>query len=265
MSNLDRFKSDLARVRSTALEMKLDLLYRAMQKENKLPPDKAEGAKKIFQSFERKYQGWYTEAHAVIKQLLPDRLAEFVALYQPDLKRKEVNALNYRIQDWLNGTRSAKDPLHNRQYFADFSITSMNFNTQFEILESVQSRFESSLHDIRQLVRAELFDSELDAARELAAKGFLRGAGAVAGVVLEKHLGQVCRNHNLVAKKQHPTISEFNDMLKAGSAIDIPQWRHIQRLGDIRNLCDHNKDRPPKAEEVAELIDGVDKAAKTLF
>jgi len=51
----------------------------------------------------------------------------------------------------------------------------MRFNTQIEILKSVQARFESSLFDVAQLVRADLFDSELDSARELAKNGFLRG------------------------------------------------------------------------------------------
>ena len=56
-----------------------------------------------------------------------------------------------------------------------------------------------------------------------------------------------------------------NDALKEGGVIDIPQWRFIQRLGDLRNLCDHNKDREPTKDEVAELIDGVDKLTKTVF
>ena len=70
----------------------------------------------------------------------------------------------------------------------------MRFNTQLKILESVRTRFDTSLFDIAQLVRADLFDSELDAARELAKNGFLRGAGAIAGVILERHLAQVCAN-----------------------------------------------------------------------
>lgn len=106
----------------------------------------------------------------------------------------------------------------------------MQYKTQLEILESVQSRFDSSLHDIAQLVRADLFDSELDSARELANSGFLRGAGAIAGVVLEKHLGEVCQNHNVVSRKQHPTISDFNDLLKNASVIDVPVWRRFSAL-----------------------------------
>src|SRR5690606_2284536 len=133
------------------------------------------------------------------------------------------------------------------------------------ILKSAQARFESTLLDIRQLVQADLFDSELDAATELVKKGFLRAAGAVAGVVLEKHLAQVAQNHNIKTRKKHPSISDFNDLLKNGAVLDVPTWRQIQRLGDIRNLCDHNKERDPTKEEVEELIAGVERVSKTLF
>ncbi len=54
-------------------------------------------------------------------------------------------------------------------------------------------------------------------------------------------------------------------MLKKDGIIDTPLWRQIQRLGDIRNLCDHNKEREPTREDVQELIDGVEKITKTLF
>ena len=60
------------------------------------------------------------------------------------------------------------------------------------------------------------------------------------GVVLEKHLGQVAINHNVKTRKKNPTISDYNDLLKNGGVLDVPSWRQIQRLGDIRsNLADH--------------------------
>ena len=94
---------------------------------------------------------------------------------------------------------------------------------------------------------------------------FVRAAGAIAGVVLEKHLGQVTDNHSAKTRKKHPTISDLNDLLKANGVVDVPLWRQIQRLGDLRNLCDHNKERAPTKEGVEELVDGVDKIAKTLY
>jgi hypothetical protein len=114
-------------------------------------------------------------------------------------------------------------------------------------------------------VQADLFDSELAAARELLKKGFLRGAGVIAGVVLEGHLSQVCFNHQVTIKKKSPTISDFYDLLKNNDVLDVPQWRLMQRLGDLRNLCGHKKEREPKKDEVTELIDGIEKVTKTLY
>jgi hypothetical protein len=69
----------------------------------------------------------------------------------------------------------------------------------------------------------------------------------------------------VTTRKAHPTISDFTDLLKTASVLDVPSWRQLQRLGDIRNLCDHNKQREPTKDEVVELIDGTEKLCKTLF
>lgn len=139
------------------------------------------------------------------------------------------------------------------------------FEQQLNILNSAQARFESSVFDMLEILQADLFDDELDAAQELHKKGFLRAAVAVSGVVLEKHLAHVCGKHNLKTRKKAPSINNFNQMLKDDGTIDTPMWRFIQRLGDIRNLCDHNKERDPTKEEVDDLISGVRKIISTLF
>lgn len=82
------------------------------------------------------------------------------------------------------------------------------FENQLGIVKAAQKRFESSLFDIRQLVQTVLFDSELDAARELNKKGFSRGAKAIADVVLEKHLAQVCKNRKIKVVKKNPSIND---------------------------------------------------------
>lgn len=82
--------------------------------------------------------------------------------------------------------------------------------------------------------------------------------GAIA--ILFRVLGQ-----RQAVRKKDPAINDFNQPLKDAGVLDVPAWRQIQRLGDIRNLCDHNKHREPTKDEVIELIDGVDKISKTLF
>jgi hypothetical protein len=233
-----------------------------LQKESKKTTQKsADGAKA---SFRENYQSWYTEAFAVLRQVLPERVEEFESFYKPDSKRKGIIATTYTIQDWLSGFAPAPDRFGEKA-FDESAALFMRYQLQLAILKSVETRFESSLFDIRQLAQADLFDSELDAARELLKSGFTRGAGAVAGVVLEKHLLQVSMNHNIPITKKNPTISDLNDPLKNGDVIDILTWRLVQRLGDLRNLASHNKDREPTQDEMRELIDGTEKIAKTLY
>jgi hypothetical protein len=187
-----------------------------------------------------------------------------VQLYHGDGKRKVIDISTYNIQDWLNGVRAAEDNF-SRKIFNDFAGMVMRFQSQVGILKSARSRLKSSVFNIAQLTRADLFDSELDAGRELLGAGFIRPAGMLAGVVLEKHLAQVCENHGIKRRGKNPTIATLNDALKSSEILDVPRWRQIQRLADIRNLCGHGKHREPTKEDVTELIDGTEKFTKTLF
>jgi len=164
------------------------------------------------------------------------------------------------MQDYLQGLQAT--------YLGDVKVDASaaipQFRQQLAILKAARTRFDSTLFEIRQLVQADLFDTEIAAARELLKGKFLRAAGAVGGVVLEKHLRQVCDDHAIKVVKKAPGITDLNELLKANGVIEVPQWRHISMLGDIRNLCVHNKQKEPTAEQVVDLIDGTDKVIKTI-
>jgi len=95
-------------------------------------------------------------------------------------------------------------------------------------------------------------------------KGFQRAAGAVAGVVLEEHLATVCEQH-MIPMPMNATISKLNDLLKEKEVLDLPTWRFIQRLGDLRNLCDHKRPQEPTVENIDELVAGARKVTKTVY
>jgi hypothetical protein len=240
-----------------------DLLMQHYEQVGQMTDQRRKLAAQNHDSFQSGYQKWYTEALAIVRQLLPDRLIEFQKLYYGDGKHRTIEGQTYNIQDWLNGIRAPE--FGDEKTFDALAIVSNRFNMQIQILSSIERRFESTLFDIKQLVQADLFDSELGAAGELRKHGFYGAAGAIAGVVLEKHLGQVVENHKIDVRKGHPTISDLNDALKSAGVLETPTWRGIQRLGDLRNLCDHNKNKEPTDTDVLELIDGVEKITKTLF
>jgi hypothetical protein len=218
---------------------------------------------KALPSFPEAYQPWYSEAKMLILQLLPDRLSDFVRYYEKPKSRKDLTVENYVIEDYLQGLIKTHGYEKIKIVGPDAAIP--QFRQQLAILRSVKARFESSLFDIHQLVQADLFDSELDAAIELAKYKFTRAAGALAGVVLEKHLTQVCESHGIKVSKKSPGISDLNNVLKDTDIIDVPQWRFVQHLADIRNLCDHDKKVEPAVEQVNDLINGVMKITKTMF
>ncbi len=259
-SNLEIFRRDLNELTKLGEEMLVDLSLR----ETHVEPEQQFPAERVKGSFERNYQRWYTEAAAVVEQLIPARADEFKRLYLGEGKRRSIDAETYTIHDWLAGRRAAADA-GGRPAFNDLLAVTMRLKMQLEILRSAGARLASSLFDVRRLVEADLFDSELDACRELAARGFLRAAGTVAGVVLEKHLQQVAAAHGVAVRRAEPTLNDYNDHLKKAGLLDVPAWRRIQRLADIRNLCGHRKHREPRGREVGELIDGVDEIVRTLF
>src|SRR5436305_980963 len=144
-SNLDRFKKDLNKLLLQGNEMLLDIHMEASSAES-LTSAQRQTLDQVKGSFQRNYQRWYTESCSVVKQLLPDRLPEIVRLYEGEGKRKEVNVTNFTIQDWLNGMRAVAGG------FNDVGCVATRFNTQLQILESLEARFESSLFDIAQIV-----------------------------------------------------------------------------------------------------------------
>lgn len=267
--NLQKYKDDLSKLVTQGDQLLNSLQYECHKEEFEAELKKHLKTKKKIDDFKKsllifgeKYQFWYSEACAVIKLLLPDRLSDFVKYHEKPKGRKEIKYGNYVVEDYLQRL-TVTSGFGEKVVGPEAAIP--QFQQQLNILKSVQKRFESSLFDIKQLAQADLFDSELDSAKELNKKGFVRGAGAIAGVVLEKHLAQVCDNHNLKASKKNPTINDFNQTLKDADVIEVKDWRFIQRLADLRNLCDHNKKTEPTKEDIGELIDGTEKVSKTIF
>ena len=51
--------------------------------------------------FRTSYEAWYSESLALLRQILPDRVSNFVGLYEKPKGRKGLDAGNYVIQDYL--------------------------------------------------------------------------------------------------------------------------------------------------------------------
>ena len=213
--------------------------------------------------FKSEYQAWYSKAQAVIKQVMPDRLSDFISYFDVPKGRKNITFQNYMIRDYLQGLKITRG--WEKEVVADGSSAIPEFAQQLNMVRAAKATLESTLMDFKAVLQADLFDSEIETAGALTKAGYLRAAGAICGVVIEKHLLHVCSVHDVTIRKKNPGISELSQLLKDADVTTVPQWRFIQHLADIRNICDHAKGREPTKEEIDDLVAGAEKVLKTIF
>lgn len=269
-ANIARYEEDFRKLLDLAFDLhnaiqfecNPDEFIRLVEEKNK-DPEKVKNIINELPKFKTVYQKWYSESKSLIKNLLPDRYDDFRKYYETPKSRKNISYENYVIEDYMLGLKMTRN--FDGKVIVDPSAAIPKYRQQIAIFESLANRFRSSLFDIRALMQADLFDSELDAAKELLRHKFFRASGALIGVVLEKHLKDVCSNHKLSLAKKSPVISDYNEALKTSDVVDVPTWRFIQHLADIRNLCDHSKENEPSSEQINDFIIGVDKIIKTVF
>lgn len=265
MTNKERYINDLDSLIKRGVVLQRGLYNELKVEYREYFAKLSEEEKKPFlnSNFKCDYHAWYNESLAVIRQLMPERLEDFVLQYkQPRRKDNEISYLNYTISDYLLD-------LVVKDRFGDVKVNRTavvpKFQQQFQIVQSLKKCFDSSLYNIKQLVQADMMDSEIESAKLLLKNGFFRAAGAICGVVLEKHFSTICELHNIKMSKKNPGISDYNQKLKDESIIDTPTWRKICYLADIRNLCDHNKKEEPTKEQLVDLVNGTEKVVKTIF
>ncbi len=229
------------------------------ENEKELNPEEVKKINEELKTFNflKEYQIWYTKSLELLNIFLPSRKDDFIEYFKRknDDKRTKITLINYCINDALNGLKSR---------FVSTESAAIMIGNQVNIVESILPTYESVIKTITFDIQSQLLDDEIESAKKLL-KINIRASGSLAGVVLERHLKLVCKEHNINIKKKNPTINDFNEALKANSIIEIQVFRHIQMLGDIRNKCDHPKEKDPTKDDVEELIRGTEKIIKTVY
>lgn len=184
------------------------------------------------------YQTWYLTAEFLIKKYLPNRKREFTREYG------EILGLLQLRKNW-----GKVDVHYIIKEFTD------RFDMQGNLLLSLPKVFEIQNLELRKTISADLVESELDEAELLLDHGFIRAAGAVAGVALERYLKTLCEISTPPVKySENATISQLALNLRNAGQLSETKRKKMVYLGDIRNKCDHPKEEEPRKEEVKELI-----------
>lgn len=136
------------------------------------------------------------------------------------------------------------------------------YESNYDAFKRMRSVFAAAMEDykggyltsIKNLIQADVFDSELEQAKELLANDYKVAAAVIAGVVLETALRDLCTKGGL----PHSKLDKMNaDLAKAGAYNKLQQKR-ITALADIRNSAAHGKPAEFTDNDVTSMINDVE-------
>lgn len=93
------------------------------------------------------------------------------------------------------------------------------------------------LTSLKYLVQAEVFDSELEQAKELLSSGYKLASAVICGVVLETALRDLCDRNSI----PHGKLDAMNARLAKAGIYNKLQQKRITAIADIRNSAAHGK------------------------
>jgi len=153
-----------------------------------------------------------------------------------------------------------KDSQHYEEFIKAEKLRS--YETQWDAFKRMKSEFIAAMDDykngyltsLKNLIQADVFDSELEQAQELLSSGYKLAAAVIAGVVLETTLRDICYQNALTIGK----LDKMNsDLVKAGVYNKLQQKR-ITALADIRNSAAHGKPEEFTDSDVAIMISDIE-------
>ena len=200
-----------------------------------------------------RYQVWYTQSLRMVAIVLPERRREFEGYYRCDEDGRHQPATISAILGSLSGPRVSGEK---REALAGLFDPGLEQATFLHLLGMQLAILASAVPTL--LPEERRPHRELQAARSLLSEGHRRAAGAVAGVVLERHLSWVAQRHDLsLSERDSASLPRLNRSLRKAGVYGAARSRQIERLAEIRDSCLCRK-RKVSPQLVSKLFSGVE-------
>lgn len=138
--------------------------------------------------------------------------------------------------------------------YQSWSGNTKSFSRAQAVFGAAKEDFDGGyLISVRNLIQAEVFDTELEQAKELLSANYYSAAAVITGVVLETSLRQLAITHGIPIGK----LDRMNaDLAKAGHYNSLVQ-KCITTLAAIRNSAAHGDNSAFSQADVASMIEEV--------
>ena len=150
------------------------------------------------------------------------------------------------------------------QHFIQFEKNETQYySTHYENFQNLKAVFLAAKEDfeggylssVRSFIQAELFDSELEQAKELLENKFYPAAAVIGGVVLETALRELC-NRNAV---DHGSINKMNSVLAKKGVYNKLLQQRIIALAAVRNYAAHGKNDEYNTQDVIDMLRDIER------
>jgi len=113
------------------------------------------------------------------------------------------------------------------------------------------------LVSFKQIVQAEVFDSELEQAKSLLQNSYKNAAAVIAGTVLETAIKELCLNNGIELDRKK--LTHLNDELAKAGIYNKLQQKQVTALADIRNNAAHGDYEQFTQEDVRRMIEDIER------
>lgn len=129
------------------------------------------------------------------------------------------------------------------------------FNGLFTIFNAIKDDYENGyLTSYKSLIQAEVFENELEQAKELLNSGYISAAAVISGTVLETSLRELCDRASL----PHGKLDKMNADLVKNGAYNTIQQKQITAMAGIRNSAAHGKPDEFNKDDVSMMITNIE-------
>jgi hypothetical protein len=199
-----------------------------------------------------------TEEHIVVKKLVPRTFpTQYRQWYACGKAILEVNHDYDSLNEFVQSYKSNQKYLDSTYISEGEQIFICEMiERQMTIIEALPAYLEGRMYDLKLTIASTLMGDELKEARVLFDKGFIRAAGALSGVVLERHI-KLRFDTILPAIKygEKVTLGQLIQKAEAHKLYDVVTIEKMKYLNAVRISCDHDKKSEPKEIEVHDLIE----------
>lgn len=173
---------------------------------------------------------------------------ELVSEYRPN-REKEFEDLHSTIQ--LNLSLGGGEVTDSKNKIKNDTLSALN--RQVGIVRGAVGKVEVETLRARRQISTRVSRDEIERAWALFEEDYIRSAGVVAAVAVERQLLTMCEESDVV-EEYDPThgISRLAQTLKEASVIDKTTWNDMKALASIRETCAHAEE--PETHRVRRLI-----------